>query len=386
MRIAFILIGNGRRSTYINGDTMRYGGSGVSGTDSSTILVAEYLSSIGHDVVIATDELEEPKEEHKKYQHGDIIRGVCYTNLKFDSIDNVEFDILITSLWFSDYDTLPITVTKSLIYWSHMQWIYSIDDMLSFVKNNNLKLRVVNISNWEKSMNQPTLDRMKKDSDDFTSVVISNPIQCDIIEEVLNLNIEKKKHKFIFHASWARGGDVAYNTIKKLEFPNKEFHVFDYLMTIHDYKDSWFHRHDGVDKLTLFKHLAESEYFIYPLYTPYKDVHKDTFSCVVAEAIAFGTIPLTYPLGALPENFNDFCIWLDVPNGIKIEELQKEPLTKDLKGEFKDNISTIIQNINKLEGDHKFKDTIKEQGKQYILNKFSINNIGSQWEVIINSI
>jgi hypothetical protein len=80
MRIAFILIGNSRRSNYLNGETLRYGGGGGSGTDTSTILVAEYLASQGNDVVIVTEKLEpllEKKyaEEGKFFPKGEKIRG-----------------------------------------------------------------------------------------------------------------------------------------------------------------------------------------------------------------------------------------------------------------------------------------------------------------------
>ena len=67
MRIAFTVIGNSRRSNYLNGDTLRYGGGGGSGTDSSSIIVAEYLVSKGHDVVIVTEALEpQLEQEYKK--------------------------------------------------------------------------------------------------------------------------------------------------------------------------------------------------------------------------------------------------------------------------------------------------------------------------------
>ena len=161
-----------------------------------------------------------------------------------------------------------------------------------------------------------------------------------MIDEVLKEKPIKKPRKFIFHASWARGGDIAYSAIDKLNYEDKEFHAFDYLITIPSNDTKFFHKHDGVDKKTLFKHLAESEYFIYPLYTPYQDVHKDTFSCVVAEAIALGVTVITYPLGALHDNYKEYCQWLHLPVGFDLDIVQNEPLTKDLDGKFKidDNI------------------------------------------------
>ena len=166
MRICFVVIGNSRRSNYLNGDTIRYGGGGASGTDTSTILVAEYLASKGHDVVFATEMLE-PLIEQKlrnrgiEFESGKNIRGVKYCNLAFDGIDNKGFDILVNTLWFHDYKKLPIKVTKSVIYWSHMQWIYGIDEVSQYCKDNNLSLGFVHISEWEKKMTKAVTDRSK---------------------------------------------------------------------------------------------------------------------------------------------------------------------------------------------------------------------------------
>jgi hypothetical protein len=56
-------------------------------------------------------------------------------------------------LWFDKYEELPITVTKSIIYWSHMQWIYGVDPLMSYAKKHNLSIGLVHISNWEEKMN-----------------------------------------------------------------------------------------------------------------------------------------------------------------------------------------------------------------------------------------
>jgi glycosyltransferase involved in cell wall biosynthesis len=234
-------------------------------------------------------------------------------------------------------------------------------------------------------MNKGLIDHITIENPEIKTTLIPNPIMDDIINEVSNLNLPRKSHKFIFHASWARGGNIAFDAVNQLDFPDKEFHAFDYLMTIHDYKEPFFHRHDGVDKLTLFKHLAESEYFVYPLYTPYEDVHKDTFSCVVAEAVALGCTVITYPLGALPENFNDYCIWLSAPEGVDMAKMQGDALSKDFDGKFKctDNIINII---NYLEENPHIKENIRQQGKNYILSKFNTSTVGDMWVDFINDL
>jgi glycosyltransferase involved in cell wall biosynthesis len=392
MRILFIVIGNSRRSNYLNGYNLRYGGGGGSGTDSSSILVAEYLSKFGNEVVICTDALEKNLEEEyskkNKYELGDKYYGVQYTNINLDGVENKTFDILVSMLWFEDYDKLPIKVTKSIIYWSHMQWIYGVDSIVNYALKNDLSIRIVHISKWERDMNSEIVNHIKnKYIDlDIDSTLIPNPVMDDIINEVLATKPIRNKHKFVFHASWARGGNVALEAVRQLDYPNKEFHSFDYLMSIHPHQDSFFHLHNGVDKKTLFTHLAESEYFVYPLYTPYQDVHKDTFSCVVAEAIAFGVIPVTYRLGALPEYFEDYCIWIDPPDGISLEDMQKEPLSKDIDGHFKNNVPKLVEKIVYLENNPHIKENIRKSGGDYIMSKFNINMIGKKWLNFIEDI
>lgn len=387
MRILFTVIGNSRRSNYLNGDTIRTGGGGASGTDTSNILIAEYLAAQGHEIVYCSDRLEPELEEQYRKKgiyppEGQAIRGVKYTDINLTGIGNKTFDILINNLWFSDYTKLPVTITKALIYWSHMQWLYGTGEIKEYVKRNNLKLGIVNISLWEKEMNFNTIQDLIKNVD-TTVTTIPNPVTDDILTEVFNKKINKKPGKFVFHAAWARGGNVALDTVRNIDVSNKEFHAFDYLMATHAHKDDFFYLHNGVDKKTLFEHLAEAEYFIYPLYTPYKDVHKDTFSCVVAEAIALGTVPITYPLGALPENFSGYCGWVDSPNGINFKGMNQEPLSKDPDGVFNSS-ELIIKKYYELEKTQDLKKYVQANGYSYIINNFKVENIGKQWVEFLN--
>ena len=389
MRIAFIVIGNSRRSNYLNGHTLRYGKGGGSGTDSSTIIIAEHLAKQGHEVVFVQDKLEPQLEQQYASQGiiftpGQEVNGVKYTYKDFGGIENKEFDILVSSLWFHEYNELPIKVTKGLIYWSHMQWIYGIGEIIEYCVTNGLKLLFVNISEWERKMNQGVIDFAKNRIPSLIQTTIPNPIMDDIIEEVLSEDIERKKHKFVFHAVWARGGDVSVNAVRQLPYEDKEFHAFDYLMATHPHPDSFFRKHNGVDKKTLFRHIAESDYFIYPLYTPYKDVHKDTFSCVVAEAIALGCIVLTYPLGAVPDNFNDYCVWLDFPPDTNPQQMQVEQLSKDDNGKFQ-YTQNIIDKITYLENNPDVKEKLRQGGKEYILNRFNSNTIGKMWDELLKN-
>jgi glycosyltransferase involved in cell wall biosynthesis len=143
--------------------------------------------------------------------------------------------------------------------------------------------------------------------------------------------------------------------------------------------------HNGVDKKTLFTHLAEAEYFIYPLYTPYKDVHKDTFSCVVAEAIALGCTVVTYPLGALPENFNEFCYWLPAPEGVDFNKMNTEPLSRDEEGIFNTS-EPIVAALNYLDSRKDYRDQLTAKGNSTMVSRFSTETIGKKWVNFINEL
>jgi hypothetical protein len=384
VRILFTLIGNSRRSNYLTGSNLRTGGAGGSGTDTSTILIAEYFASKGHEVTILMDDLEPAlKKDKNVFNWGMKDNGVVYSNFNLDGVQNKEFDILVNSLWFDAYRNLPVKIKHGLIYWCHMQWLYGMGEIINFARDNSLKLGFVHISNWEKQHTSPVIENIKTQIENTFETIIPNPVFDEMIEQVKQKNIIKKPHKFIFHASWPRGGNVAVEAVRQLAMPKKEFHAFDYLMVIHDHKDSFFHIHNGVDKNTLFEHLAESEYFIYPLYTPYEDVHKDTFSCVVAEALAFGVNVLTYPLGALPEYFDGHVHWLDMPAGTNKEKMQLEPLSKDLQGDFKVT-SNIVHKILQLEHDGTLK-TNMMKSSNYILDNFNLNKVGSQWDSFLKN-
>jgi glycosyltransferase involved in cell wall biosynthesis len=390
MRIAFVVIGNSRRSNYLNGYTIRYGGGGGSGTDTSTILVAEYLASQGHEVAFVTDGLEPAldssyKERGENYPSGTLIRGVQYCNNQFEGVDNREFDILVSMLWFTGYEELPITVTKAVLYYSHMQWIYGYEEMLAFAQKRNIPLGFIHISEWERGMTNRRIEHAKGRYDKIFSTLIPNPIFDEMINEVIESKPERKPHKFIFHAAWARGGNVAVEAVRQLPYEDKEFHAFDYLMATHAHPDEFFNMHNGVDKKTLFTHIAESEYFIYPLYTPYKDVHKDTFSCVVAEAIALGAIPITYALGALPEYFRDYCAFLTPPATADLDTMNKEPLSRDEEGIFT-CVDNIVATIKFLESNPSHKEHLRENGQNYILDRFNLNKVGGMWTDFINDI
>lgn len=354
MRIAILLPGNVGRSGELSGYNIRYGGTGSSGTESSIIYVAEYLVQQGYEVVISSEKCDNPI----------IDRGVRYTDFTFKSIDHKEFDTLISCLWFKDYDSLPIKVNKSIIYWYHLAWGYSVNEIKEFAIKNNLRISAVSVSNWAKKFNDDfniVLDFNKS----LVTSIIPNPVAVDLVEETLKSNFQKKKRKVIFHAQWSRGGDVAKKACDNMGWTNLDFKSFDY---VNDKK--------GVDKKTLFKEIYDSEYFIFPQLTHGKLVYKDTFSLSVAEAIALGVTVITYPLGALPEYFGDYCEFLDFPPGSNIASLNKDRVSEDPSLNYTLNIE---QKLRFFDDNPDLLIEKRKLGIDYIRNNFSINKIGPMW-------
>jgi hypothetical protein len=361
VRILFILIGNESRSGELCGSSIRYGGVSSSGTDSSTIYVAEYLSKKNNDVVIALEKCS------KKI----IDNGVTYTNLNLDDVDNIEFDILITSLWFSKFDDLPIKVNKGIIYWYHLAWAYSINEISDYAIKNNIKLGTISVSNWayrhNKEFNDILSDRVGYE---IETSIIPNPVAVDIINEVLTENHNRINHKVIFHGQWSRGGDVALNTCNKLNWDDLQFKRFDYIDKI-----------NGIDKKTLFREIITSDYFIFPQLTHGKLVYKDTFSLSVAEAIGLGTLVVTYPLGALPEYFGNYCQFIDYPNGVNIDKMNTERLSEEPRLMETETIEKKIHEIESKKNEYEY---IRNNGIYYINQNFNIKKIGLLWEDFLN--
>lgn len=360
MKIVFLLVGTEGRPKILNGDTIRYGQAPASGTDQSVIMVSEYLSSKGHDVTIVLDKTNK-----------EICRGVKYTDFSYEGLIDTEVDILVSALWFDKYNLIPFKVTKGLIYWYHMAWVYCINEMIDFCNEHNLKMGFVNISKWAQNQNEWNITLGKQKIEKTIDTIIPNPIMTELIDEILteNNSIQRKDRSTIFHAQFGRGGDVANRAVNELGWD--EMYRFDYINPA-----------NGTDKKILFKKLLETDYFIFPLYHPNGCVYKDTFSCSVAEAIACGVIVVTYALGAIPEYFNNGSVFLNFPHGTDMEKMMTERVTCD--AHYMDYTGNIKDKIIEIENTPGLKEQIRNNAKNTIKDRFSITNVGHMWEDLIN--
>jgi glycosyltransferase involved in cell wall biosynthesis len=357
MTIVFTLPGTEPRPKVINGETTRFGGAACSGTDQSVILVSEYLASNGYDVTIVLH-----KTDFKT------INNVKYTDFSYSGISK-EVDILIANLWFDDYDKLPFRVTKSLFYWYHMAWGYSMAEIEKFCLHYQLDLNLIYPSSFALSQTISCFDDYRNKGISTKNFIIPNPLDEELIEKVLKEPIERNKKQVIFHAQYGRGGDVAKRALEEFNSEYK-LEVLDYI-----------NPENGVDKLTLFRKLAGSEIFLFPLYHPNGTVYKDTFSCSVAEAIALGVKVITYPLGAFTEYFNEGCYYANFPINADINDLARERVSLD--AHYMKETDTLVEAL----------DIVVNNTPEYLKNldyttsnfrtRLGINRIGKEWLDII---
>lgn len=360
MKLVFLLPGAEGRPKILNGDTIRYGGAPASGTDQSVIMVAEYLAKQGHDVTIVIEKTDKLP-----------CRGVNYTDFSYEGLVGGEIDVLVSTLWFSDYNKLPFKILGGLIYWFHMAWVYGITEILEFCTSQNIRLGFINVSEWARSQNRGSIDAGINKFSNTLDVVIPNPIMVELLDEIQQQEgIVKKEKSTIFHAQYGRGGAVADRAIKELGW--EAMFKFDY--TDHG---------NSTDKKAIFKKLLESDYFIFPLYHPNGCVYKDTFSCAVAEAIAAGVIVVTYPLGAIPEYFSDGCSFLVFPHGTEMDRMMTERVTCD--AQYMDYHTNIVDKLNYLESNPEIKNLIREKSKNLIKNNFSIEVVGKKWDNLLEN-
>jgi glycosyltransferase involved in cell wall biosynthesis len=360
MKIVFLLVGTEGRPTILNGDTIRFGGAACSGTDQSVIMVSEYLAENGHDVTIVLDKTD-----------GQTCRNVKYTNFNYEGLVGQDVDILVSCLWFDGYNKIPFNVNKGLVYWFHMAWVYSINEMVDYCNTHNVKLSFVNISKWAENQNQWSVDIGYNKVKEVSHKIIPNPIMTDLMDEVLEMGIERKPKSSIFHAQYGRGGDVANRVINELGW--EDMYKFDYV-----------NPSNGVDKISLFSKLVESDYFIFPLYHPNGCVYKDTFSCSVAEAISAGVIVITYPLGAVPEYFSDGCQFLQFPHETDMEKMLSEKVT--CNAQYLNITSNVKDKILEIESTPGLKEEIRNKTKNTIKNRFSISIVGEMWVELVNEL
>lgn len=350
-----------------DGKAVRNGGVGVSGTHQSYVMVAEQMMK--------------NKTIQQAYIHNycndTVVNEVMYLS-DTQSISHL-VDAIVVPPWyckstnsFTDLCNVYPNL-KTIVVWFHYHLLEH-GIALSIINSpSTLDIVFVHLSQWSKNnimkMSPPNiLARVSK------NFVIPNALMTDALPTYTDTI---HPCNATFTACFERGGEVAqrvWNKVKK-QNPGKwgEF-------TSYAYTDTSNQR----DKLQIFDALGNARYFIYPLVLPpglsSYSVHRDTFGCAVAEAIACGVEVISYPVGALEEHFSDMIHWIPFPLGLTKEDINQsitDPRIPELFGDLQVNI--IASMLETLDASYEQRVNKRAKDAERVRSMFHANKIGEMW-------
>lgn len=148
------------------------------------------------------------------------------------------------------------------------------------------------------------------------NLVVANGINPSLLPEMMASELERKG-RWIFHASFSRGGQMCGKIFSKTRSKNSEAaasleYMSYYLPDVTKVPENEGCRFLGsLDKRSLFRTLATSDYFVYPLINSENaSVHHDTYACCVLEALACGMIVVTWDVACLREVYGDHLLYV----------------------------------------------------------------------------
>jgi len=288
-----------------------YNTSGFSGTETALIEIGKYLVSHGIEVHVLGI---------SKQTFLDDSSGIM-----FYSLDTFNMRLLETYAWYTPLFYIHDQVHHSII--QHMNpmitrvfiWYHCIIEDLSPVHalmKNGFTVCGVCVSQW-------VLNYYARFFQPETLWLVENGISTLFYKEVP----VKKRGSWVFHATFERGGSVAVQTFQRVQrilsaaatsmqimsyYTGDSQSTQSYLPTI---QATGVHFCGSVSKSRVCDILADSEYFVYPLVLPppRRDMHYDTYACVILEALAMGVIVITWKVACIPIVYKDLVIALDPP-------------------------------------------------------------------------
>ena len=352
-----------------DGDIIRNGKHGFSGTHQSIALMAEELVRRNYKVWVACGSCNEGT-----------VNGVNY--IDFGRIPRIseQIHILVITPWTSPgiLQSNWISLRKCVL-WSHLKEIHLIPNFFTEFYMNYKRCKFYCnlitgfVANYFVKYNSHLTQYLLKR---FST--IRNPILLDMAHEVST----KVPRSFIFHASFERGGALACKAYDGLNFPEKT-------MTICSYVPKDITNTDGYtigtkNKRDLFESLARTEYFIYPgVCSKTFKLTKETDSCVVAEALLHEVIVLAFPVGAMQENYGNHVIWIPFPKGANLASIEDPADSREPELVSDEVIKSIQSIIYDLDANPAKKAEMRRRGKEHIIQQRNLSRITDQFLALL---
>lgn len=327
-----------------NGEIIRTGGVGVSGSETTIVSFSEYIASKGHNVYLCCNNVKES-----------IHNQVTYTK----SFPNSKVECLIYHQWENSLPSYDMPNLKCCIaYFQCVGNCVLHNNLIS--KFPTIKTMAIYPSQWAKDATEH-FNRQRFIA--LNSLVIHSAFLTNTTEDVA----EKTNQSMVWLASWERGGDVALKVFEKLQWPSKNF-----------FRNDYYHHSFSQDKQSISKILSQSDYFVYPLVLQDGRVHKDTFACCVSEALAHGVIVISFGIAALKELYDGYVDFIDFPTNAKITELENYDFIRDNSLLSSEVVESIIKIIHFYEFNKEKKREKQRKNRQFALHTFSIETTGSK--------
>lgn len=357
--------------------SMRIGGIGLSGTHQSYVIVAEelkrraivshaYMFNFCNDVVV--NDVEYISNLNKAFDAELLVIPSFITNMDFMFTDN--------KLLFSNL--------KQVVVWFHWHFLFTgLANSLVNLKQKyaHIKIDFVHISRWSQQhvlkMTPPVINNLISKQG-----IISNAVMSDMLNTP-DYYSQKRSNDIIFIAGFDRGGEMAKRVWQKLKSRNPQYWG--------SFISKAYHIPGGcTDKKGIFELLSKAKYFIYPLVLPpeqypYK-IHRDTFACCVAEAIACGVEVLTYDVAALSEYYSGLVHFIDFPDGVTRHAINDSMADPYFWQMYHDNQVDIIANmLEQIDATYENRHFWRLQNAKQIRDKFSAFTVGDAWESFLST-
>jgi hypothetical protein len=207
--------------------------------------------------------------------------------------------------------------------------------------------------------------------------LIPNPLMTDALP-LYNSNLRPNNASFM--ACFERGGEMARRVWSKLKESQGGYKWGDFLTNHYDTKN------DQLDKSDLYKLYNNNiRYFIYPLIVPETSIHKynvhrDTFACCVAEAIASGVEVITFPVAALPNTYEDMLHYIPLPKGISVDDINNPYFDPKFPGLYSDEqVDVIMRMVHDLNITYESRADQRLHNAQRVISMYHPERIGKMW-------
>lgn len=374
MKFLFYIPHDANAHTTWDGAMVRDKGVGVSGTHLATIVAAEQLAA------------SDPNNKCTVLYNGNnkIANGVWYPARDAD-LRGMRYEVLCIPSWTGENMLSRQRVVQLLegnpigriIVWFHCPYCMpAMQEFLVAIKQGlgrDISIDYLHIASWSARNVKRMLEGNRVINNSSTRhYIIPNPLMDDVLPALTTVQLSKPQKDFVFIASIERGGGVAQNVHNILRGRDKSWGSF----ITHDYTK----KDVQLDKVGVYEALKGARYFLYPLVLPSGKVHRDTFGCCVAEAIAMGVEVVSYQIGALPEHFGDMIHWLPLPGGLNTEYFNEnidDRFVTELVSD--EQIGVIVAFMEELDMTYESRRQKRLQDMIMVRNKFSSVNIGELW-------